>query len=196
MPKFAFKPLVAGGSDIKFNALSEGFNRLKLVANVERVRKASSDVNEQPEGEEEILLGANNRVNSAYKVDDTGDIYFAYENGIAFQEKEQQWRDYAIALAFLPKLNLTKWVRSDSVVFPTEAVIATRQKPGGFKLNTVGKTMQEMGIVKRHDDPHIDLDPLGRSREELLTTATMNLLRQIFDSDQWEFFIKSYRADG
>jgi len=56
---------------------------------------------------------------------------------------------------------------SDSVPFPYEAVQEAQRR--GFKEWTVGRVMEEWGIVAQHDDPHLSLT--GKSREDYIAEA-------------------------
>ena len=47
----------------------------------------------------------------------------------------------------------------------------------GFDTWTVGRVMQEKGIVKKHDDPHLDLS--GRSRVEYMDEAVQRAARSL-----------------
>lgn len=126
-------------------------------------------------GEEEMLQGAINRVLSAYRLDARGDVYFSAENGIKWDEGS--WLDYAIVLAYIPTYNVLTWVRSEAVQFPTEVVDITCRKPGGFQSNTVGKTLQLMGLVQDHADPHLDL--VGKSRSVILADSFKELFNYL-----------------
>jgi hypothetical protein len=110
------------------------------------------------------------------------DVYLGIENGIDLVEQSgivepDIWVDYAIVYAIVPGESIV-CTKSDKCVFPTGAVLATKQLPGGFKKNTVGKYMAEQKIVSRHDNPHIDL--CGKSRLQFLEDAVFEALLHIF----------------
>lgn len=166
---------LAGGSKIKKNSLEQATWDSQLHAAVIPITQAESNINEQPKGEQEILKGAINRVLSAYAIDPRGDVYFSAENGIKYYE--DRWLDYAIVLAYIPDYGTMTWVRSEAVEFPKEAVEITYNKVGGFVKNTVGKTLQEMGIVRLYTDPHLDL--VGKSRTVILADSFKELFNYL-----------------
>lgn len=176
----SLKIVVGSGSEIKLNAVKTAFaDHIETPGcaypninySVVPCKDAQSDINEQPFGDAEILRGAINRVLSAQSIK-LGDLYISIENGIAVTQHEG-YQDYAIALAFVPIANKMYWVRSQSVSFPESAVKATQRKAGGFKLNTVGKTLFEKGLITNHTDPHFGLT--GIHRGKILTDAMKNL---------------------
>lgn len=162
---------LGSGSAVKINALQKAMPQAQIIP----VKEARSDINEQPIGEVEILEGALNRVLSARILNPGADFYVAIENGLSY--KDDKWFDYAIIYAYVAKGEYYSWTRSEAVEFPTEAVTATKLKPGGFAENTVGKTLKEMGIVTQHDDPHKDL--VGKSRAVILEEALTKLFSLI-----------------
>lgn len=165
--------LLGSGSEIKKGALQDAVDESQLHATVTGVKGADSGVNEQPLGEIEILTGAINRVLSAWQIDPQGEVYFSVENGIDLIAED--YIDYAIALMFIPKTGQIMWRKSVGVKFPREFVEQTAQKEGGFAKNTVGKTLQEVGVVALHDDPHREL--ALKSRREIIKKP----LRELFD---------------
>lgn len=169
-------------SKIKVGALEDARNELNLHAAICPVHGAESGIAEQPVGVIEVEAGALNRIESAYSADPRGDVYFAIENGIRFVGEE--WIDFAIATLKVYNPELLQYTgsglsvfatESAHVVFPISAVELTRQKPGGFQENTVGKTLKELGLVQRHDDPHLDL--CGESRRVILKRALVELIQ-------------------
>jgi non-canonical (house-cleaning) NTP pyrophosphatase len=190
IPKTPQTFFIAGSSKIKLNALQAAVTSTQnCYATVTPIEGAESLINEQPVGFRETLAGAINRTLTAEGIDPRADIYFSAENGIEYAEKDGleaggyhtgSWTDFAIVLARI-KTGENRGhifhVKSESVVFPTEAVESTRQKQGGFAQNTVGKTLQEMGLVKNHADPHADL--AGKSRQQILQEAFEELLAML-----------------
>lgn len=170
-------------SKVKVTALTEARNQCNLHATIQPVHGAKSDVNEQPVGKDEILRGTINRALNAYNIDPRGEVYFAIENGIVrSKDKETEeyidkWLDYAIVLAYIPEYGAMKWVYSEAVEFPYNHVVDTLVKPGGFRVNTVGQTLKEAGIVKFSDDPHLDL--VGKSRRDILKGSLVTLFQYL-----------------
>ena len=162
--------IVAGTSDIKIKATKRAIYQLVLKdVEVESIKIGSTGINEQPIGESEILEGAMKRAVLAKEADNSKNIptiYLGIENGIE-EQTPHNWFDYAFIYGIFPERErVTKTIRC---YFPEECVIATSKLPGGFKDNTVGKYMANIGLVKNHTDPHIDL--CGISRVELLSEA-------------------------
>jgi len=172
---------LASTSKIKIDAVKGLINEKKILASINSITGSSSEVNEQPVGEDEILKGAINRALSAKKIDPRGEVYIAIENGIEWNICSEEWLDYAIVLAFIPTYGCITYVKSQAVAFPLEQVNKTYSKEGSFCSNTVGKTLQEDGIVQFHDDPHLNL--VGVSRKEILKNALIELV---------EYFLKEY----
>jgi non-canonical (house-cleaning) NTP pyrophosphatase len=173
---------ICSTSRIKIDAITQARNEKNIHATVSPVHGASSNINEQPLGEQEILKGAINRAINAYYNDPRGEVYFAIENGIERQKDEYEsyinkYLDYAIVLALIPITGQMCWVRSEAVEFPYDYVLKTHQKPGGFLINTVGQTLKEEGLVKFKDDPHLDL--VGKSRREILKDSLLELFNYL-----------------
>jgi non-canonical (house-cleaning) NTP pyrophosphatase len=181
MKKLTFA--IAGKSQIKFDALDRAVWHLDIHATVVKVPNAPSEVNEQPVGFDEIWRGASNRALNAHKNQPGYDAYFGIENGIQ-EISSGRWVDYAIIHAYMPSESAYKWVSSGgqdnpaaALDIPTIAVEKTRAKQGGFELNTVGKTLVEMGLVEKHDDPHVAL--CGEPRSLILKRACIELIRSL-----------------
>lgn len=148
------KIVLASTSAVKVNACKKAFAG---IADAEIVTiKASSGIADQPVGDE-TLQGALNRIAFARASVPDADLYVSIENGI-FEERGG-YVDRAVVV--IAKENETPSVtKSDGVTFPRESVEEARKR--GFDTWTVGKIMEEQGIVTQHDDPHKDLS--GRSR--------------------------------
>lgn len=171
------KYVIGTTSKLKIKALEEAVNNMNINAVIIAAPNVSSEVNEQPQGTSEIFEGAKNRSYNAETVIPNADVYLAVENGVVFTFNDE-WVDVAICLARIPKLATTKSQVSEGVVLPTEAVMLTLNKEGGFELNTVGKTLQEIGIVTSDKDPHLDLPPY-KSRVVILQEAFEKLLNTL-----------------
>jgi non-canonical (house-cleaning) NTP pyrophosphatase len=167
---------VAGTSRLKKEAGLRAVHRINLYATVDLVDIPITGTNEQPVGCLEILSGAEARAKSARILAPNYDVCIGIENGI--ECIDGQWEDYAIISASFNR-GKTRIVKgSEKCMFPTEAVLATQNLPGGFEKNTVGKYMASQGIVKSHDDPHIDL--CGKSRIQILEDVIVDVLLEIF----------------
>jgi non-canonical (house-cleaning) NTP pyrophosphatase len=175
--------MLGSGSAIKINAVKsfiedwQGNPKTDVNFVFWSISNAKSQVNEQPVGELEILTGSLNRVLTSYQIDPRGEVYISMENGIEYDPELSIWSDYAIVLAFVPSYGSISYVRSKAVKFPSLQVEKTKNKDGGFKKNTVGKTLNEDGIVNKHDDPHLDL--AGISRVEILKDALHELINYL-----------------
>lgn len=168
---------VAGTSALKLDATKSAISQLGLLAVVSSIPIGDTDIDEQPVGILEIWRGAEARARLASEADLGQDIYIGIENGID-QDEDESWQDFAMIFATFNNRENRVLGCTEKCVFPTDAVLATQQLPGGFKENTVGKYMESQGIVKKHDDPHIDLCCF--SRRELLENGILEVLWQIF----------------
>jgi inosine/xanthosine triphosphatase len=163
------KIVLASTSPVKIDACKAAFG---TAAGIDLVTvKAPSGVNEQPMNDE-TLRGAFNRLAHARAAVPGADFYVSIENGI-FEEKGR-YIDRAV-VTVMDKSGTTATTYSDGVEFPRDSVEETRRR--GFDQWTVGKVMQEQGIVRQHDDPHLDLG--GKSRvshiNETMAKAVLNL---------------------
>jgi non-canonical (house-cleaning) NTP pyrophosphatase len=169
---------VAGASKIKIEAVQAVVDRMGLHSSVNGIAGAESGIGEQPNGEAQIFQGALNRALSAKAADPRFDAYIGIENGVVRVEDDEElgtgWFDYACCLLLLPRWQSIRWVDSAKCEFPEQAVLHALAKPGGFELHTVGKSLQELGVVRRHQDPHLDL--CGKSRQDILVEAVGYLL--------------------
>ena len=103
---------------------------------------------------------------------------------------DEDWYDLAIVGIKPLGSRIMSFAHSDKVIFPAAAVKATWEKGpnnrDGFTQYTVGKTLQEMGIVQDHQDPHVDLPGLSgiekitnQSRTIYLRDAYITLLKKV-----------------
>lgn len=165
---------VASKSKIKLSVVSGFFADVTnhvLVTGVD----VSSGVNEQPVGIEEILLGAETRLDNAQKLVES-DFYIAIESGIIFNDKIGEWYDVAIAVGRYKNHQFEGL--SNYLKFPTDAVLAA--KSSGFDTTTVGQVLFETGVVADAKDPHKSL--CGTSRSIFLSIAVDSVLKKI---DKW-----------
>merc|ERR1711924_75075 len=80
-PYSAQKVAVASKSGLKLAATELAFNSLGVNPQVIGV-KAASDINEQPFGHEETILGAQNRLKHTKAAQPDCDFYISIENGV------------------------------------------------------------------------------------------------------------------
>jgi non-canonical (house-cleaning) NTP pyrophosphatase len=158
---------VAGKSKIKIAAVEAVRNRQGIHATVNGVDGSSSGVSEQPTGKPEIIRGAINRTLTSWDSDPRFDVYIGIENGIA--DIDGQTVDFAVCCFFVPSCGLFQLSETDKCPFPAEAVKAAQLRTFEDHTITVGKILVEMGLVKDHADPHIDL--IGIHRQELIERA-------------------------
>jgi len=176
--------VVSSGSEIKINAVREALKVLmpKREFSVHGIA-ASSEINEQPVGEE-TEKGAKNRLRNAekeWKRDHTETAMFvSIENGL-FEEHlgdEKRWTDKSVVVIKTADGKEYSFV-SGGVIFPEDAVMATMAKGEngtGFVTDTVGKTLLEMGKVINKQDPHSDLTNGAFTRNQQMTGAIIGCL--------------------
>jgi len=144
--------------------------------------KASSDVSEQPVGEE-AEVGAKNRIVDAERIEgdtSTSRAFISIENGIF--KTDAQYEDRAVVVIKLPDGRIVSEVSPRGVPFPPEAIEATLKKEGGFKNHTVGSTIAEMleerGLKIDKQDPHSALTDGKFTREEQIISAIRKTLEK------------------
>ncbi len=153
------KVVLASTSAVKLEACRAAFG---LEAEIITV-KAPSGVNEQPLNDE-TLTGAFNRIAAAKQLAPGADVYVSIENGIFEEEGRYIDRPVIVVARGACENHITY---GEGVEFPKGSVEETRRR--GFDTCTVGRVMQEQGLVRQHDDPHRDLG--GKSRAEYITAA-------------------------
>ena len=168
--------IVAGTSTLKYEATKKAVYQLGLKdVEVEMLKIPSTGFNEQPIGKNEILGGAKKRAELARENDlkhsEIPTLYLGIENGVE-EQTLSCWFDYTFIFGIFPKgEKVEKTIRCH---FPTDCVVATSKLQRGFKDNTVGKYMADIGLVKNHADPHKDL--CGISRLDILIQSIKDLL--------------------
>lgn len=160
------KIVLASTSALKIEACRRAFPGFEIVP-----LKVPSGVNEQPIGDE-TLRGAVNRIDAARAAAPSADYYMAIENGL-FQEGSA-YVDRAVVMVESAE-GIRCCTTSDGVAFPTEYVDEARRR--GFDKWTVGRVMEEKGVVQKHDDPHKCLS--GRSRVEYLDEACLRMAEHL-----------------
>lgn len=156
------KIVIASTSAVKVDACRRAFGSEVDIVTV----KVPSGVNEQPM-DLETLQGANNRLAAARAAIPDADFYVAIESGLfRLFDEETTFVDRAIVV-LQHQTGLQCQTTSDGVIFPDTAVEEARRR--GLDKWTVGRIMQEQGIVASHEDPHLTL--AGRSRAEYIYAA-------------------------
>lgn len=149
------KIVVSSQSQVKLDAVKNALTALGIEAEIIGI-KVKSNVPEQPM-DDETLLGARNRAANAAtharQLAPDADLYISIENGI-YTQTDGRYIDKAVVLA-VAKDGTEAIAYSEGVEFPKDCVEEARRR--GFDTTTVGKVMQELGIVEKHDDPHLTL---------------------------------------
>ena len=150
------KIVLASPSAVKLEACRAAFGDDAEIVTV----KAPSGVNEQPMNGETVT-GAFNRIAAAKQMAPGADLYVSIENGVFEEDGHCIDRPVVVVSRGQGDPQVTY---GDGVEFPKESVDEARRR--GFDKWTVGKIMEEQGIVRQHDDPHLSLS--GKSRAEYL----------------------------
>lgn len=161
------KVVVASTSAVKIDACRKAFGAAAGIVGV----KVQSGVNEQPMNDETVQ-GAFNRIAAARAAMPGADVYVSIENGI-FEENGKYIDRPVIAVA--RGTGTPEVTYGEGVEFPAASVEETRKR--GFDTWTVGKIMQEQGIVTQHDDPHGDLS--GKPRAVYLADAVKSAAKKL-----------------
>lgn len=163
------KIALASKSELKLQACRRAFSH---VADAEFVAVAvNSSVNEQPLNGETIQ-GAFNRICALRGKVQDANVFVSIENGL-FQEGGKYIDRPVVMIENERGQGLTMW--GEGVAFPTECVLEAQSR--GFDKWTVGKVMQEAGIIKQHDDPHMDLS--GRSRAAYIDDVMSRVVKTL-----------------
>jgi len=179
--------VVTSTSAIKTGAVKKILSELFPTRNFEIIGvKADSGISEQPVNEE-TEQGAKNRIRSAESLStisklQKGSAFVSIENGI-FSNENGEWEDKAVAVIKLPEGKMSSALSPKGVLFPVEAIEATRAKEGGFQKNTVGSVIAEMyatrGIQIDKQDPHSALTEGNFTREEQMISAVREALLKL-----------------
>jgi len=141
--------------------------------------KAASDINAQPIGNEETLMGARNRLNNAKKLIQTKvDYIIAIENGI-IEVKTEPSMFYDVAWVVLEdgKSGKQSVAVSGGVQFPNDFVEQAKSK--GFVTTTVGSLLAQSNTSIDEADPHNYLTNKLAPRSELLQEAIKIAIGQL-----------------
>ena len=175
------KIVIASTSAVKVDACRRAFGSEVDIVTV----KVPSGVNEQPM-DLETLQGANNRLAAARAAIPDADFYVAIESGLfRLFDEETTFVDRAIVV-LQHQTGLQCQTTSDGVIFPDTAVEEARRR--GLDKWTVGRIMQEQGIVVRRvdgsqthtivleADSDVRLDLLVASRADVSRTQAATLM--------------------
>lgn len=165
------KIALASTSEIKRVALSKVFGKAANIICYD----APSGVNDQPINEE-TFTGAQNRLEFIKAACPDADYYVSIENGV-FTEKGGYIDRAVVSIYKANGQALT--LCSDGLLIPDEIYNEARMRAGGFAKTTVGQILYERGIVQDANDPHKDLDPLGRSRGDFITKTAINVVKKL-----------------
>lgn len=160
-------------AEIKIGGLEEASDYCRALFDIIPI-KVESDVSQQPYGHSEGLRGCMLRMINAQVAYPHCEIYAAAENYIYYDANNNGYFDRAACGLWYIKTNTFYYDFSDSVQFDTDSVIETMDKPHGFLLHTVGKTMMQKGLVKNHADPHFDL--VGKHRQEFIKETFIKVI--------------------
>jgi non-canonical (house-cleaning) NTP pyrophosphatase len=164
------KIIVSSASSQKLTAVQMAFQNTITDKTVEMLGyKASSGINEQPVGKDEISLGCNNRLSETMK-NQLGDIYVSIENGIELRKEE--WHDFGYIIIYIPRYRKEFDGVTESVIFPTDCVEEAMRR--GFDLHTVGSVIAERNPGVDKQDPQLWLT--GKSRVQYLVDTIEKLI--------------------
>jgi non-canonical (house-cleaning) NTP pyrophosphatase len=173
------KITVGSLSTLKLAAVINACNALGLVANVGPV-KTYSGQNEQPLDFNQTFRGALARARQAQEADPNS-LAIGIENGIfclhsiSRSEEGIRFLDIAVIVAITPDGQQIIGT-STGLEFPLEYVMIASQR--GFNTTTVGDVIAEK-LGGRPDDPHSTLTKGQISRQGILESALVQVLKQI-----------------
>jgi non-canonical (house-cleaning) NTP pyrophosphatase len=169
-----YKVVLASQAEPKLQAVSKAFQHLNLTLGHLSGVSASSDINDQPCGDEETARGAHNRLNHAQTLEPGADLYIAIENGVR-SDGHDRWFDFGVIMIS----DGTKMVTTHSMGLEIPVSVVATVKERGFSTTTIGKILHEQGLINHHQDPHKELTNTLFPRERILTLAVEVGLAQI-----------------
>jgi len=165
-------------SEIKVNAVKKAFLKAFPSNEVQVLTcAASSNINEQPVGYQETLLGASNRLdNTKEQLGNRCNYFVAIENGIIETGvSSSPWLD--LAWVILEDKHGQQWVAtSGGIPFSVKYVEAAKDR--GYSTTTVADTMAKDIKNLNTKDPHSYLTGGLVSREDFLYEALLSALGQ------------------
>lgn len=174
------KIIVGSTSEHKLGAVREACEKLGIAAEVSGI-KTSSDVNEQPCGMRETILGAHTRaMNACEKLDDESVFYVGIENGIITERTRlvdaNAVIDFAAVVIIPGSGNRRVIATSAGIEFPMEDYLEAYNR--GFETTTIGSIIAEKTGCDAAD-PHSYLTHGKVSRKDILVQALMIALSQL-----------------
>ena len=151
-------------------------------------KKCPSLINEQPEGHQEILQGATNRIFSFENTpsEQSPDYIVSYENGVVsfdiFGEKE--WYDLVWVIVKNCSTGQTSCAFGQGVRFPSQYV--SEAKALGFDKHTVGSIIAKHHPSADPSDPDYFLTNGKVKRSDLLENALTVALAQLLNAQSPE----------
>ena len=164
---------LASNSKIKIESVEKSFS--KLCPNIEIItRNTKSDINEQPIGFTETILGAQNRMNyliEVLKFTPQVDFYISIENGL-IQLSQEKWLDIAWVILIDAKTNKKYEGSSSGILFDKH--IVEESKRIGWETTTAGSIMAKKSLCDP-TDPHSFLTN-GRVGRSDMISQTIDVL--------------------
>ena len=165
---------LASNSNLKIEAVKNAF--CQLYPTIEVVsRNTKSDINEQPIGFEETILGAENRMKHLIEIlsfEPKVDFYVSIENGL-IHVSNNKWLDIAWIILIDADKNTKYEGSSGGILFDTQSVEESRKI--GWNTTTAGAIM-----AKKFDcnstDPHSFITKNRAGRRTLITNALIGLI--------------------
>jgi len=150
-------------------------------------QRAKSSINEQPEGFEEIIKGALNRLKDLKKIiaGIRYDLLVAIENGIysVKTDGKEEWFDLAWIVIEDDRGN-QHYGHSIGIEFPEAAVAEARRR--GFDTTTVGAVLSEWE-QSNSKDPQSRLTSFIKNRESILEESIRIVLTQFLPNISTNF---------
>jgi non-canonical (house-cleaning) NTP pyrophosphatase len=147
--------------------------------------KARSSVNEQPYGQAETLLGAENRLRHLLELigETHYDLRVAMEGGV-FPLGEgggERYFDCGWVVASDASGLLTRGTCT-GVEYPKDAVLEARAR--GFETTTIGTVLQERGLITDGTDTHASLTCGVLTRTHVLHVGLLSALGQLLQQSE------------
>ena len=144
--------------------------------------KSESGINEQPVGDVEILLGAENRIQDCIASHNMSDCDYivSFENGIKSVpiSGEAQWFDYVWVIVLDCKTGHKSYAFGQGVRFPTKYVLEAKEL--GFDKYTVGSIIAKHNPTSSGSDPHYFLTGRQVKRKDILEQTLLVALSQLY----------------
>lgn len=138
-----------------------------------------SDVNAQPFGYNETILGAANRLKSLEKIVSTNenDVLVSMENGIRYEPETKSYVDFVHVI--VKKGELTFSHTQDCCEIPVAVINAISKNKNQSFTETWGDAAVKLGLAKETTNPHQEASFGGISRTEHLSQALSSTLGKL-----------------